>query len=236
MVQRLSYSLKKNQMIAVILSGGKGTRINLNYKKKKLKPLIKVKKKEILLRVIEIYLKAGIKDFYLLGGYKYKDLINFKKKHRKINIKTFDTGLNTETAGRLLKVRKFINNQDFLFTYGDSLVDINIKKSIKMKNKNNFVFSLYKKKIPYGVFNIQNNLISNLKEKNFEVYINSGFYVLDKRVFEYIKNFRESFEKTTLSKIIKKKRIKLNFILSKKWYPMDTIDDKKKIEEYLERK
>jgi glucose-1-phosphate cytidylyltransferase len=220
-------------MIAIILSGGKGTRINSVFKKKKLKPLIKIKKKELLYRVIEIYKEAGIKNFYLLGGYKYNDLLNFKKKYKKINIKTFDTGLETETAGRLLKVKKYIKDYNFLFTYGDSLVDLDVKKSIKLKNKNNFVFSVYKKKIPYGIYDIKKNTIKDLKEKNFELNINSGFYVLDKRIFSYIKNSKESFEKTTLPKIIRSKKIKLNFIFSKKWYPMDTIEDKRIIENYL---
>ena len=90
-------------MQALIFCGGFGTRINKDLKKKKLKPLIKINNKEILLRIIEIYKKNGVKDFILLGGYKINDLKKFSKKVKGANIQVLNTGLKTETGGRLLQ-------------------------------------------------------------------------------------------------------------------------------------
>ncbi len=220
-------------MQALIFAGGFGTRINKDKKKKILKPLIKVNKKEILLRIINIYKKNGIKEFILLGGYKFKDLENFSKKIKNLDIKTINTGLHTNTAGRLLLAKKYIKEDNFLLTYGDSITDFNLKDSIKRKNKKNFVFTVYKQKINYGVLSLKNSKINGIFEKNFEVPLNAGFYVLDKRIFKYIRNKKESFEKITLPQIIKSKKINIHYTFAKNWYPMDTLDDKKKIEKFI---
>ena len=220
-------------MQALIFAGGFGTRINKDIKNKKLKPLIKVNNKEILLRIINIYQKNGVKEFILLGGYKFKDLENFSKKIKNLDIKTINTGLHTNTAGRLLLAKKYIKSNNFLLTYGDSIADFDLQKSIKKKNKKNFVFTVYKYKINYGVLKLKNSKINKIYEKSFEVPINAGFYVLDKRVFEYIKNKKESFEKKIIPKIIKSKKINISYTFAKNWYPMDTLDDKKKLEKSI---
>lgn len=220
-------------MQGLIFAGGFGTRINKGVKNKKLKPLIKINKQEVILRIIKFYIKHGIKDILLLGGYKFKDLKKFTKKYKSLKIKAINTGLNTETAGRLLLAKKYINSKNFLLTYGDSIVDFDLKKSIKKKNKSNFVFTLFKHKINYGVFSLKKSKIIKISEKTHEVPINAGFYVLDKRVFSFIKSKKESFERKIIPNLIKSKKIKISFVFAKYWYPMDTLDDKKKIEREL---
>jgi glucose-1-phosphate cytidylyltransferase len=220
-------------MQALIFCGGFGTRINKNLKKKKLKPLIKINKKEILLRIIEIYKKNGINDFILLGGYKFNELKKFSKKLKDINVKVLNTGLKTETGGRLLRAKNFIKNENFLLTYGDSLASFSLKKTLKIKNKSNFVFSAYKYFVPYGVFGHSNQKINKIFEKNYPVLINAGFYMLDRRVFKFIKNDMDSFENKIIPKIIKSKKIIIKYTLANMWYPMDTIKDKKFIEERI---
>ena len=220
-------------MQALIFCGGFGTRINKDLKKKKLKPLIKINKKEILLRIIEIYKKNGVNDFILLGGYKINDLKKFSKKVKGANIQVLNTGLKTETGGRLLRAKNFIKNESFLLTYGDSLADFNLKKTLKIKNKSNFVFSAYKYFVPYGVFGHSNQKINQIFEKNYPVLINAGFYMLDRRVFKFIKNDMDSFENKIIPKIIKSKKIIIKYTLANMWYPMDTIKDKEIIEERI---
>jgi glucose-1-phosphate cytidylyltransferase len=220
-------------MQALIFCGGFGTRINKSLKKKKLKPLIKINKKEILLRIIEIYKKNGIKDFILLGGYKIGELKKFSKKVKGVNIQVLDTGLKTETGGRLLRAKKLIKNNNFLLTYGDSLASFNLKKTFKEKNKSNFIFSAFKYFVPYGVFGHAKRQINKIYEKNYSVLINAGFYMLDKRVFNFIKNDEDSFENKIIPKIIKSKKIIIKYTLANMWYPMDTIKDKKIIEDRL---
>ena len=220
-------------MQALIFCGGFGTRINKDLKKKKLKPLIKINNKEILLRIIEIYKKNGVKDFILLGGYKINDLKKFSKKVKGANIQVLNTGLKTETGGRLLRAKNFIKNESFLLTYGDSLASFSLKKTLKIKNKSNFVFSAYKYFVPYGVFGHSNKKINKIFEKNYPVLINAGFYMLDRRVFKFIRNDKDSFENKIIPRIIKSKKIIIKYTLANMWYPMDTIKDKKNIEERI---
>tara|TARA_B110000027_G_scaffold133874_1_gene163690 strand:- start:1438 stop:2103 length:666 start_codon:yes stop_codon:yes gene_type:complete len=220
-------------MQALIFCGGFGTRINKGLKLKKLKPLIKINKKEILLRIIEIYKKNGINDFILLGGYKIDELKKFSKKVKDVNIQVLDTGLKTETGGRLLRAKKLIKNDNFLLTYGDSLASFNLKKAFKKKKKSNFIFTAFKYFIPYGVFGHTKQQIDKIYEKNYSVLINAGFYMLDKRVFNFIKNDEDSFENKIIPKIIKSKKIIIKYTLANMWYPMDTIKDKKNLENKL---
>jgi glucose-1-phosphate cytidylyltransferase len=220
-------------MQALIFCGGFGTRINKGLKIKKLKPLIKINKKEILLRIIKIYKKNGINDFILLGGYKIDELKKFSKKVKDVNIQVLDTGLKTETGGRLLRAKKLIKNDNFLLTYGDSLASFSLKKAFKKKNKSNFIFTAFKYFIPYGVFGHTKQQIDKIYEKNYSVLINAGFYMLDKRVFNFIKKDEDSFENKIIPKIIKSKKIIIKYTLANMWYPMDTIKDKKNLENRL---
>ena len=128
-------------MKIIILAGGKGTRIS-DYTRTIPKPMIRINKKPMLLHIIEHYTKFGFKDFYVALGYK-KNVItnyfrNFKKinksfkykiKNKNISITLSDTGQNTLTGGRIKRMRKFIDKtEDFMFTYGDGVSNVNLRK------------------------------------------------------------------------------------------------------------
>ena len=118
-----------------ILVGGKGTRIK-NFNKIP-KPLIKIKNKEILKWIINIYLKNKLKNFVLLcRSDNIKSFIKFKKKYSHLNIEVVDTGLNSKTGKRISFLKKFLSNEKFFYlTYGDSLANFNSKASLKkLKN------------------------------------------------------------------------------------------------------
>ena len=72
-----------------------------------------------------------------------------------------------------------------------------------------------------------------MREKNFSVPINAGFYILDKKIFKYINSENESFEKNTIPKILRSQKIKINYDITDVWYPMDNLNDKKKLEKVL---
>ena len=223
-------------MKVVIFCGGFGTRYNLSGKKV-LKPLVKINGIEILKRIMNLYAHHGYKDFVLLGGYKYKDLEIFSKKQKNFNIEVVNTGLHTETATRLLKAKKFIKGNFFL-TYGDSLTDFNPKIAIDRKNKlkNTYLMSIYKYYLPYGTLDIDKDRVYSFNEKNLFSNINAGFYTLDESIFSFIGKKNESFEKVTISKIIKSKNYKLSYNYVKFWHPMDTIADKKNLSLVLKNK
>ena len=139
-------------MKTFIFCGGKATRFN-NGKPGPLKPLIKINKIPIILRIIKNLKKNSINEIFLLGGYKFNKLKSFFKKN-KMNILVIDTKINTSTAGRLLMIKNLITkNENFLLTYGDSLVDFDIESALSLKKKNTFVISSFKYKFMYGVLN-----------------------------------------------------------------------------------
>ena len=137
--------------------------------------------------------------------------------------------MNTETGGRLLFVKKLLSNDTFLFTYGDSLTNFNLNKALKLKKSNNIVMSYYYYDFQYGVLKKKGKILKKIIEKNNHIPINAGFYVLDNKIFKFIKNKNDSFEKKVLPKVLKSKyKIILNRVT--KWYPMDNLKDKKEME------
>tara|TARA_B100000780_G_C20994759_1_gene397873 strand:+ start:128 stop:811 length:684 start_codon:yes stop_codon:yes gene_type:complete len=224
-------------MKAIILCGGFGTRYNLNNRTKILKPLLKVNGKSILERIINLYAEQGVNQFILLGGFKFNKLKEFSKKFKNLDIRAINTGLKTNTAGRLLKVRHLIDKKEnFLFTYGDSIADFNLKTSLKNKNINNYVMSKFYYKIPYGVLKLRlNSVLKDFSEKELAIPINVGFYILDESIFSYIKKYEDSFEKTTIKKIIQKKIKSFKCVPVKKWFPLDTRHDQILLDRYFSK-
>ena len=94
-------------MKVVILAGGKGTRLAEETSSIP-KPMVKIGSQPIILHIVNIYRKYGFNDFYIAGGYKYKIIEKFFK-NKKINLKVIDTGKETQTGGRLLKLKKFLD-------------------------------------------------------------------------------------------------------------------------------
>ena len=121
-------------MKIVILCGGLGTRF-WEETKIKPKPMLKIGKLPILHHIMNLYYKSGYNDFIIALGYK-GDYIKkyFKNTNHKFKLKLINTGQNTMTGGRLLRLKKYLNkDNNFMLTYGDGLADINIKKLLKQK-------------------------------------------------------------------------------------------------------
>ena len=117
----------KKELTIVILCGGKGLRLR-PLTKTQPKPLIKINDKSILENIINHFLNYKIKNFIIATGYKNKLIDDFiKKKFKKYNIKTIYTGINSDIILRLEKISKYSNN-NFLVCYGDTMLDINLKK------------------------------------------------------------------------------------------------------------
>lgn len=224
-------------MKAVIFCGGFATRFN-NGKPGPLKPLIKVNKISILERIIRVYLSKSVKEFILLGGYKYFTLNNFSKKLKNklnISIDVINTGKNTPTGGRLLKVKNFLKDSNFYLTYGDSLANFNPVKALSLKNKKNFIISTYKYRLEYGVLSFKKDAIVNkIYEKNYFTHINAGYYIFDYSIFNYIKSYNDSLEKDVLPRILNStKKIKIYKVT--RWSPMDNPNDKSIINNILSK-
>ena len=221
-------------MKIVIFCGGLATRFN-NGKPGPLKPLIKIKGKTILERIMDLYKDVNNPEFILLGGYKFNELKNFCKNFKKYKVIPIDTGKLTPTGGRLLKIKKLVGNKKFFLTYGDSLINYDPKKSIN--NKKKFIISIYNYKIPYGVVYLDNKkkYIKNFLEKKYEIFINAGFFYLDSCIFNYIFSLNESFEHDVLPRVIKSriKSHKVSFVETDNWF---TIDNKYDLDTIIKSK
>ena len=235
-------------MKVIILAGGFGTRLE-EYTKKIPKPMVKIGNFPIIVHLMEIFINWGLKDFFIAAGYKstvlkkyfskfkLKNNINFshKVKNNYCNIKIIDTGLKTMTGGRLKKISKYIKkNENFMFTYGDGLGNINLKKLISFHKKKKKIITVTAVRPParFGEIIInKNKLVSSFKEKPQVTSgrINGGFFVTDKRFFKFIKNEKTILEREPLEKTSKNKQLSA-YIHNGFWKCMDTKRDKDELE------
>ena len=198
-------------MKVVILAGGLGTRIS-EYTKSIPKPMIKIRGIPILIHIMKHYVKFGFKDFYIAIGYKGKVIKNyFKKKKTNWNVNLIDTGKNTMTGGRLKRLKKYLMGESFFLTYGDGLSDINITKLLKFHNDNKKLVTLTAVRPParFGALKLKGNLVKYFKEKSRmdEGWINGGFFVINPKLFNYIKNDQTYLERGPLENITKIKQL-----------------------------
>ena len=212
----------------LILCGGLGTRIGHETKYKP-KPMIKIDDKPILWHVMKIYKKFGYNDFILSAGYKYEMIKKYFKKNKDFNVKVVNTGLNTNTGGRVLLIKKFIKNDYFFMTYGDGLSDININKLLKfhLKNKGIATLTAVHPPVRFGEIKFNRNSIKSFVEKPQAGvgWINGGFFVLNKEIFNYIKDKKTVFERNPLTKLTKKGKL-FGYKHDGFWQCMDTVRDK----------
>ena len=142
------------------------------------------------------------------------------------------TGKKTNTGGRLLLLKNIFKDDTFLLTYGDGLADININSLVKFHKKEKNIVTVTAVKPPgrFGVLKINKSLVKKFQEKvdNKDVWINGGFFVLNKKIFEYLNNKNDSLESDALKKIAKGKKMNA-YKLKKFWSPMDTLRDKNKL-------
>jgi glucose-1-phosphate cytidylyltransferase len=220
-------------MKLVIFAGGYGTRISeeSDYIPK---PMVKIGKKPILWHIIKYYSVFGFSNFIICGGYKIEVLKKYFKNNKakfekSWNIKIVNTGKNSNTGERLKRVEKYLDNT-FCLTYGDGLSNVNIKKLVQFHKKNKTIATLTTvKPIPhFGKIQFKGNKVTKFFEKNQkkENWINAGFFVCEKEIFKYLKKKNSIFETDVLPVLAKRKKL-LAYKHKKFWYCMDTLRDKR---------
>jgi glucose-1-phosphate cytidylyltransferase len=223
----------------VILAGGFGTRIS-EYTKTMPKPMITINKKPILVHIMEHYVRHGFKNFYIAIGYKGSVIKKyFKKKKFNWNINLVDTGLNTMTGGRLKKLKKILGKDTFLMTYGDGLSNVNLTKLLKFHIRRKKLVTLTAVRPParFGAIKLVGNNVKIFKEKEIidDAWINGGFFVMEPKFLNYIKNENTFLEKEPLEKISKEGQLSA-FKHYDFWQCMDTKRDRDKLEKTLKYK
>lgn len=248
-------------MKVVILAGGLGTRISEESHLRP-KPMIEVGGVPILWHIMKYYSSYGYNDFVICCGYKgymikeyfanyylHRSDITFDFRdenkiciHNNVaepwKVTLVDTGLNTQTGGRIARIKKYLNGETFMLTYGDGVSDVNIEELVKSHENSNKIVTMtaIQPGGRFGVLDIDDdNVIVNFKEKSKEDggWINGGFMVLEPEVFNYLDEREETiFEREPLEKLAS-----LGQINAYKhygfWQCMDTQRDKYQIEELI---
>ena len=218
-------------MKVIILCGGLGTRL-VEETKTKPKPMVKIGNKPIIWHLIKYYQYYGFNDFILATGYKSNILKDFfqntKIKSSKINL--IYTGKDSLTGGRLLRLKKYINDENFLLTYGDGLSNVNLRKLVNFHNRNKSIATLTAVRPPVRFGEISISSKGNVKEfkekpQASSNWINGGFFVMNKKIFNYLKNDKTILERYTLEKLVKNKKLSAYKHFSF-WQCMDTMRDK----------
>ena len=216
-------------MKVVILAGGLGTRLS-EYTKSIPKPMVSVGGKPIIHHIMRHYSNNGFNEFIVAAGYKQNIIRDFFKKDKnKWNIKIIDTGKNTMTGGRIRRLKKYLDKEDFLVTYGDGISNVNIKKLVLFHKINKRIVTLTAVRPParFGVIKILNKKVKYFKEKSSldEGWINGGFFVMSHKIFKYLKSDKTYLERKPFEELSKKKQL-LAFKHTGKWFCMDTKRDK----------
>ena len=226
-----------NKIKVVILAGGLGTRLP-EYTKKVPKPMVKINNKPILIHIINHYIKFGFRDFIIAAGYK----VNVIRKYFKISpikkckVRIIDTGIKSMTGGRLKRLKKYLANDTFMMTYGDGLSNVNLRNLLKFHKKHKKLITLTAVRPParFGAIKLEGNYAKTFKEKSRldEGWINGGYFVIEPKFLELIKNDLTYLEKEPLEIAAKKKQL-LAFRHNDFWQCMDTKRDKDNLEKFF---
>jgi glucose-1-phosphate cytidylyltransferase len=245
-------------MKVVILAGGLGTRL-MEETEARPKPMVEIGGKPILWHIMKIYEHYGFNDFVVCLGYKSQmikeyflnyylynsdltiDLNQNEVKVHFTNTESFkislvDTGIETNTAGRIKRIQSYLNNETFMLTYGDGVSDINIQELLKFHKKHGKLATLTSIQMPGRFGNIEMNsdgIIDHFVEKpeGDGMWINGGFFVLEPGIFNYLIGDidKVQWEKGPLQEIAKDRQLAA-FKHRGFWKPMDALRDRIELE------
>lgn len=224
-------------MKVILLAGGFGTRISEETDNKP-KPMVLIGDKPILWHVMSIYAEHGFTDFVIAGGYKFDvidDWVN-SNDFGTWQVSALDTGLNTQTAGRIRQCMEHIGNEPVLVTYGDGVGNIPIKHVLEQHISRGKLATVTAVHPParFGVIEIEGGLVTHFGEKDHTNvgWINGGFFVLQPEVIKYIHDDNEPFERDVLPRLVSESQL-ASFEHEGFWQPMDTLREKNLLSELL---
>lgn len=247
-------------MKVVILCGGMGTRLREETEFKP-KPMIEIGSKPILWHIMKIYSYYGYNEFVLCLGYKgdmikeyflnfeilssdftiefgndYKDIqIHNSRGREDWKITLVDTGLKSMPGSRIKKIEPFIDTDNFLMTYGDGVADINIDEIVRfhVSHRKAATVTGVKPLARFGVLTADGDRVIDFSEKPQikEGYINGGFFVLNRKVFDYLEeDDRCTFEREPMVNLARDGELMV-YRHNGYWHCMDTLRDMNLLEE-----
>lgn len=243
-----------------ILAGGFGTRLSEETTHIP-KPMVEIGEKPILWHIMKIYSNYGYNDFIIMLGYKgyiikeyfanlflHQSDVSIDLKKNKIEIlnsnsepwtvKLIDTGLNVMTGARVKRIEKYIDEDQFMLTYGDGVCDVDINKLVDFHNKEKRIGTLtaVQPEGRFGALKVENNSIKSFTEKpkGDQMWINGGFFVLNKCVFDYIDNNPQNvWETDVLEKLSQDDQLSA-YKHDGFWQCMDTLREKNYLNKLLQ--
>jgi len=242
-------------MKTVILAGGFGTRLS-EVTASIPKPMAEVGGKPLLWHIMNIYAHHGFNEFILALGYKAEvikeyflnfyainndltlDLENgrtivYEGKQPLWRIHLVDTGIETQTGGRIKRLKDWIGNETFLLTYGDGVSDIDIEKLVAFHKSHGKLATVTAVHPParFGGLVLEGSLVKEFSEKNqsSEGWINGGFFVLEPEVLNYIAQDGTAWEREPLEQLAKGNEL-MAYFHEGFWQPMDTLREHRLLE------
>jgi glucose-1-phosphate cytidylyltransferase len=243
-------------MRTVILAGGKGTRLAEETGLRP-KPMVEIGGRPILWHIMSLYARHGHKDFLVACGYK-GDMIKeyFHRYHAQdsdffVDLRTgktdvirpaqvdwrvgvIDTGQETMTGGRLLRLREMLGNEPFMLTYGDGLGSVDIGALVAFHRAHGKLATVTAVHPParFGDLNIEGDRVRSFTEKpqTGEGWINGGFFVFEPGVLDYIAGEETSLEREPLSHLASDGQL-MAYRHDGFWQPMDTVREKQILEQ-----
>lgn len=244
-------------MKVVILAGGYGTRISEESQLKP-KPMIEIGGMPILWHIMKIYSHYGFNDFIICAGYKQhvikewfadyflhtsdvtfdftqgNEIIVHNKKAEPWKVTVVDTGLETQTGGRVKRIKDYVGDETFMLTYGDAVADLNIKELFDFHKNHGRIgtVSVYNFGQNKGVLEVANDgAVKAFREKSDldGDLINIGFMVFEPELFDYIDNDTIIFEKEPMTRLVSENQL-MSRTHKGYWQCMDTLREKLQLE------
>lgn len=238
-------------MKVVILCGGLGTRLREETESRP-KPMISIGGHPVLWHIMKIYATHGFKEFVVALGYKGENIkeffLNYRAQSSNLSIKLrsgdvtvsenentedwtvhlLDTGLNTQTGGRVKRLTNFIGDETFMMTYGDGVANVDIKRLVEFHKKHGKLATVTAVRPPsrFGGFSFDGDLVKHFEEKPQigEGWINGGFFVLEPQVLDFIEGDDVPFERAPLEQIAENGQL-VAYKHDSFWQCMDTLRD-----------
>lgn len=242
-------------MKVVLLAGGLGTRLSEETDTKP-KPMVEIGGKPILWHIMKIYSHYGFNEFIVCLGYKgyvikeyfanyfrhQSDItIDLRNNTTEIHnssaepwkISLIDTGINTMTGGRIKRIKDYIDEDNFLLTYGDGVSDVDISALVEFHHENNKLLTVtaVQPSGRFGALELEGNQVKQFIEKprGDGAWINAGFFVCNKKIIDYIDDDNTIFEREPMEKLAIHNQL-VAYKHNGFWKPMDSLRDKYELE------
>lgn len=225
-------------MKAIILAGGLGTRISEETSEKP-KPMVLLAGKPILWHLMKTFELGNITEFVIAAGYKSEVISEWVDSLKSDwSIEVLDTGLHTQTGGRIKLCMESLKGERVIATYGDGLANVNIHKLLAFHERQEKLATITAVRPParFGVLKSDNGLVTHFGEKNQTDagWINGGFFVLEHQVYDYIDGILKPFETDAIPKLVASEQLAA-YHHNGFWKPMDTLREKHELEILAER-